>query len=231
MLHDNPLTTAAIQAAFSEEITAMGGTVKDVFNDGERLFARSILTRTREVVPRDRVQDGVALRATEGEICVHPYTFRQVCSNGAIIVQSVQSRRIEDLGFLDPDEAESAVREAVRACCAEESFEAFAAEMRSASEERADRWLVNLMPMLSRLPQQDAPRILAAILERFTRDADSSRFGLMNAVTSVARDTTDPDLRWRLEELGGGIPAGRDGVPSSGGGRAKRAAGVLQAIA
>ena len=114
MLHDNPLTTAAIQAAFSEEITAMGGTVKDVFNDGERLFARSILTRTREVVPRDRVQDGVALRATEGEICVHPYTFRQVCSNGAIIVQSVQSRRIEDLGFLDPDEAESAVREAVR---------------------------------------------------------------------------------------------------------------------
>jgi len=29
----------------------------------------------------------------------------------------------------------------------------------------------------------------------------------MNAVTSVARDTRDPELRWRLEELGGGIPA------------------------
>ena len=27
----------------------------------------------------------------------------------------------------------------------------------------------------------------------------------MNAVTSVARDTRDPETRWRLEELGGGI--------------------------
>jgi hypothetical protein len=31
----------------------------------------------------------------------------------------------------------------------------------------------------------------------------------MNAVTSVARDTQDPDLRWRLEELGGGLPVER----------------------
>ena len=29
----------------------------------------------------------------------------------------------------------------------------------------------------------------------------------MNAVTATARDTRDPDLRWRLEEFGGGIPA------------------------
>jgi hypothetical protein len=36
----------------------------------------------------------------------------------------------------------------------------------------------------------------------------------MNAVTSVARDTRDPELRWRLEEFGGGIPAlARDPSP------------------
>jgi hypothetical protein len=29
----------------------------------------------------------------------------------------------------------------------------------------------------------------------------------MNAVTSVARDTRDPETRWRLEELGGAIAA------------------------
>ena len=29
----------------------------------------------------------------------------------------------------------------------------------------------------------------------------------MNAVTSLVRDTRDPEVRWRLEELGGGIPA------------------------
>lgn len=29
----------------------------------------------------------------------------------------------------------------------------------------------------------------------------------MNAVTSVARDQDDPEVRWQLEELGGGVPA------------------------
>ena len=46
----------------------------------------------------------------------------------------------------------------------------------------------------------------------------------MNAVTSVARDTRDPELRWRLEEFGGGIPVAmpeRDpGGPPRGGRRA-----------
>ena len=41
----------------------------------------------------------------------------------------------------------------------------------------------------------------------FISGSDRNRFGLMNAVTSVARDTRDPDARWRLEELGGGIGA------------------------
>jgi hypothetical protein len=51
--------------------------------------------------------------------------------------------------------------------------------------------------------------VARAILERFFREPDRSRFALMNAVTSVARDTADPELRWRLEEMGGGIPVGR----------------------
>jgi hypothetical protein len=29
----------------------------------------------------------------------------------------------------------------------------------------------------------------------------------MNAITSLARDTRDPERRWRLEELGGGMLA------------------------
>jgi transposase len=32
-------------------------------------------------------------------------------------------------------------------------------------------------------------------------------FSLMNAVTSLARDERDPELRWRLEELGGAVPS------------------------
>lgn len=42
---------------------------------------------------------------------------------------------------------------------------------------------------------------------RFFGEADLSRIGLMNAVTSVARDTRNPEMRWGLEKLGGEIPA------------------------
>jgi hypothetical protein len=60
-------------------------------------------------------------------------------------------------------------------------------------------------------------------MERFFQEADRSRFALMNAVTSVARDTRDPEVRWRLEELGGGILAGRTPVLQLDDGAAERA--------
>lgn len=225
------LTTTAIQETFAEEITALGGTVAEVFDDGERLFARSVLTRVREVLPNDRVRDGVALRATGRDIWIHPYAFRQVCSNGAIIAHALQAGRIEDIDSLATDEAASAIREAVRACCVEEGFASVAEGMRSASEVRADL-VLNLMPLLSRLSHRDtAARLLRDIMERFINDADSSRFGLMNAVTSVARDTSDPETRWRLEEFGGAILAGRPPSPASDGGWAKRPAEALSLMA
>ena len=61
--------------------------------------------------------------------------------------------------------------------------------------------------MLSRFPAQVAGQLMGEIMGRFFGAGDRSRFGLMNAVTSLARDTADPELRWDLEELGGGVPA------------------------
>ncbi len=215
MLHDDRLTTTAIQAAFTEEINAMGGTVVETFDDGERLFARSVLPRAREVLPNDRARDGVALRATETDVWIHPYVFRQICSNGTIIAHAVSTRRLDRVDSLDSGRAASAIREAVRACCAAENFTAVADEMRSASEMQADL-VLTLMPLLARLPNSDTvAQLFSDIMERFINDADSSRFGLMNAVTSVARDTSDPEMRWRLEELGGGILAERPVTPAS----------------
>jgi hypothetical protein len=60
--------------------------------------------------------------------------------------------------------------------------------------------------MLSRLPSA-ASEIQQAIIRQLFESRDRSAFGLINAVTAVARDTRDPELRWRLEEFGGGVPA------------------------
>jgi hypothetical protein len=202
------LTMRDIRELFTEEIARAGGTVSDAFDDETHLFLRSILPGTREVRPKDRMQGGVALRATEKEIRVHPYLFRQVCRNGAIVVHAIQTRRIELAEFptLNVPEVLVDLREAVRDCCSPEAFASGVEGMRTASEREADVAL-QLLPMLSRLPRGYSTKLIAQIISRFTAERDRSAFGLVNAVTSVARDTSDPEMRWNLEEFGGGIPA------------------------
>jgi hypothetical protein len=210
-LDDFP-TAAQIKSLFAEEITAAGGHVSDTFDDGARLFTRSILPQVREVRKADQVQGGVALRARESEVWVHPYVFRLVCRNGAIIAHALQTQHFEVHEFATPEEAATAVRCAIRSCCAEEAFRATAEAMRSARATQADLAL-SLLPFVSRLPSGFGARALRDIMERFFKEEDRSRYALMNAVTSVARDTPGPEARWDLEELGGGIVVGRIPCP------------------
>jgi hypothetical protein len=63
------------------------------------------------------------------------------------------------------------------------------------------------MAMLSLMPPHLRCQVAQSILGKFASEGDRSGFGLMNAVTATARDTADPELRWRLEELGGGVAA------------------------
>jgi hypothetical protein len=203
-------TPRDIEELFAEEITAAGGKVTDVYNDGARLFARSTLPQVLEVRPKDKVQGGVALRSIPGEIQVHPYVFRRVCRNGAIMAHALETLRLEAGQFPDsPDcvvEVTAELRQALRACCTEEAFTASTEEMRSAATIDADL-MIQLLPALARMPQDTVAHVLPLIMRRFERRRDRSVFGLMNAVTAVARETRDPETRWRLEELGGGIGA------------------------
>jgi hypothetical protein len=202
------LTTREIAEIFANEISAAGGKVIDTFDDGERLFLRAVLAGEREVKAKDRVQGGVALRATEEEIWISPYIFRQVCSNGAIRAHALQSQHFCRLDFASRDEPRRVYEmvEAIRACCQEAAFAESTHEMRTAQDLRVDISLT-IMPLLMRLPQNERNGALVReILHRFSAGRDLSRFGLMNAVTSVARDQRDPDERWRLEEIGGAVP-------------------------
>lgn len=194
-----------IKAAFADEVAAQGGTVTDAYDDGARLFARAVLARGADVGPGDRVRGGVAVKAAGGEVCVHPYVFRLVCRNGAITARVTGTRHLTGLDACDPDAA-AAVREAVRACCAGDAFAEAAAGMRTARERQAELGLA-VLPLLSRFPGRGAG-VLRAVMDQFFGGDDRSRFGLMNAVTAVARDEADPEVRWGLEEFGGGIACG-----------------------
>jgi hypothetical protein len=218
---------AALKDVVEDEIHCMGGTVLNSFVHGRKLFMRSIQPDVLEVQPGDKLQRGVAVRASEDEIWVHPYVFRQVCTNGSISAQTIQSRHIESAEFGSGADTAEAVRAAIRECCAPEVFAAGIAEMRTARDVRADNDITLMSSVLTHVAALGDTRIVELVLSRFLNGADKSRFGLMNAVTSVARDAAKPEQRWRLEELGGGIPCGR--VPKALGGTGLRSPAAARA--
>lgn len=201
-----PLTNVRIRVVFAEEIAALRGTIANVIHQDDRLYLRAVLPRYAEVGSLDSVQCGVALRSVEGALQVHPYVFRLVCENGAIMAHALQTRRIENLAARASDSAETLLREAIVACGSQEAFETSAGEMQRARSVEANRWL-EMMSFLTQFPETTQNRLMGQIMEHFGVERDTTRFGLMNAITATARDTDDPELRWQLEEFGGGVPA------------------------
>lgn len=203
----NWISTREICEVFADEIGGMGGQISNAYDDGERLFGRSILPAERDVRRGDALRAGVAVLMGDREIRVHPYVFRKVCGNGAIMAQSVQTRRIALPSDEDAhDRVVEEVRETIRACGEDEVFADGVAEIRSAVDREAD-FALTVLPMLDRLPEAVRVSMMGLIAGRFFGGAERSRYGLMNAITSLARDTSEPDLKWRLEEIGGRIPA------------------------
>jgi hypothetical protein len=202
--------TQEILEAFTETISAHEGKVTETFHQPGHLFVRSVFPETEEIRARDKVQGGVALRATDTVAWVYPYVFRLVCKNGAIMAHAAEGREIPNLDSVPAFEAVSLVREAVESCCERNAFATAAEQMRTATQHPIDV-ILNMMPFLSRLSSL-GPEVARQILDRFFHENDPTWYGFMNAVTSAARDTRDHATRWRLEELGGQIavmqPAG-----------------------
>ena len=203
---DSCLTIDAIGDLFAEEVHRLDGRVLDTFKDERRLFTRSVLPLVDEVQPNDRVKGGVALKASAGEICIYPYVFREVCRNGAIMAHAIDSTRFALTSEDAPQESEFAVREAIRTCGRKNVFVDSVRDV-SMTTSRSVDFALMMLPMLSSLGQRIPGSLLQQILDRFVGEEERSQFSLMNAITSVARDTADPEQRWRLEELGGAIAA------------------------
>jgi hypothetical protein len=202
-------TTDAIARAFDDEIAALGGSIHDRYDDGSSLYVRAVLQEHDEVVRGDVIQAGVALRTVGPSILVNPYTLRLVCSNGAVVMSTERphrARRVELGWAVDViDAVLDDVRLLVRACAEPADFHAFVDRMRSATSTSANV-LPTMAPLLAQLPPGQREAMLRMIMGRFERD-EPTLYGVMNAVTAVARDTADPALRWSLEEIGGGLVA------------------------
>jgi hypothetical protein len=195
-----------IDQAFTDEIATLGGTVADRYQDETRLLLRSVLPRLADVAPGDSIQGGVALRAVDEGVAIHPYTLRHVCVNGAIAATALETHRVRLVEYESATEFVAAaleeIRIAVRRSAEPEVFLDSVGKMRTSSAEPVDH-MIGMMAMLERIPPHYLQQVLEMIRDRFDAAGERTRFDLVNAVTSVARDTADPDLRWKLEEVGG----------------------------
>ena len=193
-----------IQDAFREEILDLGGTVTSEHDGNNTLFLRAQLPDCREVQAKDKIRHGVAARSGEEKIVVHPYTYREVCTNGAIHVENIASRII-DLSDRSKTSAETEFyfREAIRSCSSPEAFEMNLDDMKE-SLGRPIRMALAIAS-ISHLGSQSS--LMERIISRFIESEDRSGFDFANAITATARDEKEPRKKWELEELGGGVLA------------------------
>ncbi len=208
-------TLQRIRSTFADTVSRHNGAVTDEFEDGDLLIMRAILPGTDHVRDGDVVNQGVALKCSGLNLEVHPYVFRQVCSNGAIMAQSVSSirlQRFEEWQTSDASDVLIDLVETIRACATGPVFDESVNQMqRAARTPRTIDMLLNLLPMLSQMPNQHA--LLRTVIDNFLSEDDHTTFGAMNAVTATARETSDARLKWDLESLGGSVPARLEWLP------------------
>ena len=203
-------STEEIRGVVEPEISFLGGRVSDCIDHGSRLFIRAVLPMAREVRRNDAVNSGVAVKVLGGKIHVRHYTLCQVCRNGMIMSRTVFARSVERVEpSASPEEISSVVselRDVFRSCSFPEVLDKATRQIRSAARRPAvDAMRALTMP--TDVPPERQTEMRREIVSRFESGRDPSLFGLMNAITSTARDEPDPEVRWRLEELGGSVPA------------------------
>jgi hypothetical protein len=206
------MSAQEIGAIFEQEVAKAEGKLRECSDGKGWLIAKAVLPRISEILPNDRARAGVGINLMLDDVSVYPYTLRLACGNGALMTQAIFWRSLERIDTMNRDDITWKLRGLVRDCCKHEVFRNVTGRMRRAAAQDASAFLSRpAWPtgLWFHLP----PEVIREIRTRFAEGSDRSRYSLMNAVTSVARDTQDVRLRWRLEKLGGDIAFGR--VPMS----------------
>jgi len=175
-------------------------------------------TLTASVRADDIVYGGLILRNSEvgaSAFRVEPFILRKVCSNGLILEYSLKKvhlrRQTLEIGEIDwSDETReledkalwSKVRDIIRATFNREVFESWIERLKESTEVKVENPIkaVNNIVKIAGLSEERKQKLLMHFSE-------PTKYGLINAVTNLARETKNIDEQIRLEELGGKILA------------------------
>jgi hypothetical protein len=188
-----------------------------------RLYLQVTSRRLEGEVKRgDAVQFGLVIANSEigmGALSVSEMIYRLVCLNGAILGTAVRKshvgKRISDDGLgmeaveFYADETRRAddrafflkLRDTVKGLLTEARFEMQLTKLRDAAERKIEGDPIKVVEVTQRrLGLTDGER--GDVLRHLVQGGDLSAWGLANAVTRLAHDSTDYDRSVELERLG-----------------------------
>jgi len=202
-----------INNLFQEVALSRNGILRRHYITDNILIARahSLKGLTDDVTPGDRIDGGIAIRVSGPQISVHSFTMREVCKNGAIAATTHLNKRMlrvndEEFNAGSKLMCLSELREMLIVCSSPEAFSQNIRQMRRLQNIQIDT-AINMSSHLEEAMKDFGDAIIASVLKEFFGQEDMSLYGVMNAITAVARKTSDPQKKWDLEELGGGIGA------------------------
>ncbi len=180
------------------------------------LYIKAIdATLLAEIRVDDIVQGGLIIRNSEvgaSAFRVEPFILRQVCSNGLIgeyALKKVHLGKQTELGEIGwSDETRdledkliwTRARDVIRATFDRTIFQSWVAKLQESTEIPIEKPIraVNNIAKIAFMSEQQKESLLACFVEH-------TKYGLVNAMTSVARDSSNPDEQVRLEEAAGKV--------------------------
>ena len=120
----------------------------------------------------------------------------------ASVVETESVTRVpEDSSPWEAEEVIHSLRHAIEVSMDEQLLTDAVGRMQSAIDMRPDT-IISMLSHFDDLPEQ----LMRLVLREFDRE-ERSAYGVFNAMTSVARETRDPERKWRLEDTAGGVLA------------------------
>lgn len=209
------------------------GHLSPIFNEYELEVKSCDLTETKlylkavfpqleaEVKPGDPVQAGIVISNSEvgaGSVQVQPLVYRLVCSNGMIAQKSLRKYHVgrrqagDNYEHLLSDRTKEtadrafwmSVQDVVRGSLQQDIFNDVVNKLKEATTETIESKPKEVVERLSQKYTIDQ-KSEEFILESFLRGNDSTKYGLVNAVTRASQDVEDYEKATELESIGGKV--------------------------
>jgi hypothetical protein len=178
-------------------------------------------TLTESVREGDIVCGGLIIRNSEvgaSALRVEPFILRRVCSNGLILQQSLKrvhlGRETMEIGEINWSEETreledralwAKVRDIIRVTFDKRIFRSWVQRLRESTKVRIEKPIEAINNVVGHLglTEEQKQRLLMHFSE-------PTKYGLVNAITNLAREMKDVEEQVRLEEFGGRILASKD---------------------